>query len=1005
MTDLRLLARTAIRTLTQLRALKMLALLGMLHASDALCASPTPWRLDHYRHTAFSVDQGAPSEVSSMAQTSDGYLWVGGAQGLAKFDGLKFTRFVPAEGERLLSSQVMALLPARDGGLWVGYEANGASLLKDGHLTHYTTSKGYDINLTYRIFEGYSGRIYALGSGRLLALEKDKWIHATPLPSASPVNAATIDGRGILWLATNDEIQWCKEYDCQPQAAGFKLTHLVLGLSVSPTNILYVGQDNGPTRRFRIEGTRLVELSELPVSTVAPVFDRHGGVWLPSLGAGMMRLSPRAGTQSPDSNDFITETFKKTDGLTGDFVWPALVDTEGDVWTGTQEGVDRFREASLVNVSAPAGLQSPKVVPAANGKAWVASSLPLMQWDGSSLRPTKLGPYAFAMCTDSSSGKTWLVYDDGLWELTEDGLKHVAPIAPDAAKSRAYLLGCRRDGSLLSLQRRPAGGFEWVNGKWIRQPAADYANMILATSDGKFLLGHRSNRLLVLDGESQKEYGTADGLDIGVIKAAVTLGDVVVLGGRGGLASFKDGRFQSLVVAGKKHFAEITGLAIDDAGALWVHMPDGAARIDADEIAVALKNPSHAMNYFWLGHIDGMSGVPAQDVPSPSLSKGSDGRLWFTSQSGITWLDPGDIVVNQVVPKLKIDGLIADGTRYPTNQSPLSVPPRPSTVKVEFNAPLLRAAEGARFTYRLDGVDKDWQEAGSSREAQYSNLGPGDHTFRVRAANESGVWSNSEANLVFHIQPAFYETWWFRTLCGLLILFAMCIGYVIHIRRVTEKLRIREDERVRIARDLHDTLLQSVQAMLVRVETIKDRTTDAWAKAEAERVADWGRQAVSEGRTKVGKLRAALDESASPIRDAVELLENLSEASGLTLHASLAGTERPLRASAAQEVASAVREVVTNALSHSNGRNVWLSITYGDADFVAVIKDDGCGIDEAALAASTRSGHWGLKGVQERIFELGGTFTINSACPVGTEVTMCVPARSLYKRSTAASRA
>ena len=434
-------------------------------------------------------------------------------------------------------------------------------------------------------------------------------------------------------------------------------------------------------------------------------------------------------------------------------------------------------------------------------------------------------------------------------------------------------------------------------------------------------------------------------------------------------------------------------------------MPDGAARIAEDEIALAIRDPGHALSYLWLSPIDGMPGIPAQDNPSPSLSKGNDGHLWFTSQSGIAWLDPNELIANKKPPHPRIESLIVDGVRYSAKPSGLSLPPRPRTIEIDFNAPLLRAPEGGQFLYRLKGVDKDWQQAGSRREAFYSNLGPGDHKFQVRAANESGTWSEAEASLIFHIQPAFYETWWFRAVCILMILGAMCTGYVLRIRQVTAKLRIREDERLRIARDLHDTLLQSVQAMLARVETIKDRTTDHWARAEAERVADWGRHAVSEGRTKVGQLRTREAESVSPIREAIDIVRELSESADIALHTTLSSGEPKLQSSAAHEVASVIREISTNALRHSGGKNLWLSIAFGDAEFMVVIKDDGRGIDEALLATNMNSGHWGLKGAKERICGLGGTLNIQATDPTGTEVTIRIPARFLYSRSASASRA
>lgn len=972
------------------------------HAKET---SPPVWRIDHYKHTAFSVDQGAPEDVAALAQTSDGYLWVGsGGSGLTRFDGLKFVPFVPIQGEHLLSAQVSTLFAAPDGGLWIGYEFQGVSLLMDGHLTHYTASDGYVIKFANKIFAGYRGQVYAVGTGRLLTLEGSKWSPVFIDATRKRVHAATADGKGTLWLAGEDHIYWCREDACHPTDAQVETPRRIINLAISPENVLFANEVNGATRRFRIDGFHLTELPALPIYTVAPAFDRHGGVWLPSLGNGVLRLSGQGDIRGDSQAKFTRDAYRKADGLTGDYVWPSLIDTEGDIWFGTQHGIDRFRETSLVNIATPSGLQSPKVIPAGHGEAWVASGLPLMRWEGTSLLSTALDAYTFAICSDKSTGKSWLANSDGLWELTDLGAQFIAP-APTRSQVSGIHLACVSAGHFLAAYQQPVGAYEWVHGQWKRRPEVDNAAMIAATQDGKFFVGRDHNRLLVMDGPQMHEYSSADGLNIGVTMAMATFKDVALLGGKGGLALFRNGHFQSLQMAGQKPFNNITGLAFDDSGALWVHMPDGAARVAEDEISLAIRDPRHALSYRWLTPIDGMPGIPAQGNPSPSLTKGSDGHLWFTSQSGIAWLDPNELVVNGQQPKPRIESLIVDGVRYPANQASLSLPPRPRAIEIDFNAPLLRAPEGGQFLYRLRGVDRDWQRAGNRREAFYSNLGPGDHEFQVRAANESGTWSEADASLIFHIQPAFYETWWFRTICALMILGTMCTGYALHIRLVTAKLRIREDERLRIARDLHDTLLQSVQAMLVKVEAIKDRTTDHWARAEAERVANWGRHAVSEGRTKVGRLRAREDESASPIREAIDIVRELSESSDVALHTTLMGDEPKLEFSAAHEVASVIREISTNALRHSAGKNLWLSIVFGNVEFIAVVKDDGRGIDENALASSKNSGHWGLKGARERICGLGGTLCIKEASPTGTEVTIRIPARCLYPRSTTISRA
>ena len=513
------------------------------HAKEA---SPPIWRIDHYKHSAFSVDQGAPENVAALAQTSDGYLWVGsGGSGLTRFDGLKFAPFTPIQGEHLLSPQVSTLFAAPDGGLWIGYEFQGVSLLTGGHLTHYTAKDGYVIKFANKIFAGYRGQIYAVGAGRLLTLKGSTW---SPVLNDVPrrrVHAATADGKGTLWLAGEDRLYVCQEDACHLADAHVETPRRIINLAISPDNILFASEVSGVTRRFRIDGFHLTELAAVPVYTVAPAFDRHGGVWLPGLGDGVVRIVGRADIRGDVQSEFAKDTYRKVDGLTGDYVWPSLLDAEGDIWVGTQHGIDRFRETSLVNIATPSGLQSPKVIPEGQDEAWVASGLPLMRWDGTSLLSTTFDAYTFAICSDNHADKSWLADSDGLWELTDSGAQFVAP-PPVPSKAAGTHLACGSSGHLLASYQAPVGGYEWVHGQWKRRPEADSASLIAATPDGKFFVGHDHNRLLVMDGSQVHEYGSTDGLNIEVTRALVTFNDAAILGGSGGLALFRNGRFHSL---------------------------------------------------------------------------------------------------------------------------------------------------------------------------------------------------------------------------------------------------------------------------------------------------------------------------------------------------------------------------------------------------------------------------------------------------------------------------
>ncbi|HKS97126.1 MAG TPA: histidine kinase, partial [Terriglobia bacterium] len=391
----------------------------------------------------------------------------------------------------------------------------------------------------------------------------------------------------------------------------------------------------------------------------------------------------------------------------------------------------------------------------------------------------------------------------------------------------------------------------------------------------------------------------------------------------------------------------------------------------------------------------GLRGVPPQKMPLPSLIKGTDGRLWFSGDADLTWLDPTEILSNNIPPRVTIDGIVAPGVRRSARGS-VEVPSLSRNIRIDFHVTALRAQDQAKVFYRLQGVDMGWQDAGSRRQAFYTNLPSGQFRFQVRAYNENGTSSGPPAEQDFHVLPAYYETFWFRALVGLALVFLAVTAYVLRMRQVLGRLRIREDERMRIARDLHDTLLQSVHGLLFRVDTIKEATKDPWAREQAGQAAAQARAAMEEARVKVGELRAEWPQESDLVSEVTAHAKELSRGTTVDFFCRVEGEPRRLKAIALIEIRFLVKEMLTNAFRHSKASKIELTIDFDWRAFQARVVDDGRGFDKQVLDERAVEGHWGLRGLQERAHQLGGKFSLRNREGGGAEVAVSIPGVHVY---------
>jgi signal transduction histidine kinase len=427
--------------------------------------------------------------------------------------------------------------------------------------------------------------------------------------------------------------------------------------------------------------------------------------------------------------------------------------------------------------------------------------------------------------------------------------------------------------------------------------------------------------------------------------------------------------------------------------------------LEKSEVQAWWKDPDAVVKVRLFDVFDGAR--PSRPPFQPITSRGPDGRLWFANETVLQMIDPARLGGNELPPPVHIEKVVADRESYGPRPD-LRLPPRQRNLEIDYTALSFVAPQKVRFRYRLEGHDSDWQEAGTRRQAFYSDLPPGHYRFRVMACNNDGVWNEAGAFLDFSVAPAWYQTGLFRLLCvvtGLLIAWSL---YRLRVRQIARVIKARFDERlaerVRIAGELHDTLLQTLQgSKMVADDALEQADDPARLRRAMEQLSGWLAQAVSEGRAALNSLRTStteMNDLAAAFRRATDAcMTQGSMASTL----SVVGETREMHPIVRDEVYRIGYEAIRNACAHSGASQLAVELRYGQ-DLVVRVKDDGRGIDHA-VAENGRPGHFGLQGMRERAARIGGRLSLVSSANSGTEVALVVPGSVVYRRERAAPSA
>ncbi|HEY4305375.1 MAG TPA: two-component regulator propeller domain-containing protein [Gemmatimonadaceae bacterium] len=946
-------------------------------------------------HSSWTIANGAPGEVDALAQTPDGLLWIGTPTGLFHFDGVTFERFTPAKGLALSSQNVSSLIALPDSSLWIGHRFGGATRLRRTALMSYGEKEGLPAGSLNDFARDSTGRLWAATTGGLAWFDGARWHRADAYPANAPT-ALLVDRRGMLWVNDVEAI-----YTLARGASGFVRRTKSLGLGdggalrEAPDGSVYgVSIAEGLRKLANPDGTLPPSERKIgPRLANTMLIDRGANAWIGD-GKTVVRFALRDVTTSPrvDVPDSVH-------GLSGQTVTTLFQDREYNVWVGTERGLDEFRAERLHRVALPTAILAPALVAGDSGQVWSGSFNGPMLRFGNHVEVVPGSPAIVDCAYRDTDGILWIANAHGLWRKTRTTWELVAT-PPERADRPIQAIARTSDGTLwLSIVRggvfrRVGSAWSAFANPWGRDPLA--AVSMTADDKGRLWIGYTNSRIAMTDGASTRRFTVADGVTVGNVLAIHVRGDEVIVGGDNGIARFDGARFGPIVGVGGEDFRGTSGIVEMGDGELWLNGAAGVTRIPGAELTRLRGAPAARVPFERFDVLDGLDGTASQIRPLPSAVRASDGTVWFATASSILQIDPSHIARNVLAPSVQVLGVDADGRTYAPGAT-VTLPQRTRNMQVRYTAASLAIPERVRFRYQLAGTDPDWQDVAGRREAFYTNLRPGLHRFRVIAANEDGVWNEAGAAIDIDIPPTFVQTKWFIAVCVLAAVLATWTAFRMRQRQVAQSIQSRFDatlaERTRIARELHDTLLQNFTGVALQLYAVQGNLTTSPTEAAAglQQALSDADAALRDARYMVSDMRApALDHFALPEALAA-VARSIGESAQVTVHFACRGKQRPLP----QEIEIAVfrigREAAFNAARHADADTIDLTLDYAERLLTLTVRDDGRGLAANRVERESTGQHWGIVGMRERAESCGGSLTIASAASSGTCVTAVIP--------------
>jgi signal transduction histidine kinase/ligand-binding sensor domain-containing protein len=957
--------------------------------------------LGQYIVTRWGRDSFPGGAINAIAQTPDGYLWIGAENGLVRFDGIDFKLINHSNAPSLPAGHVLGLAVDPEGVLWVRMQSPYLMRYRGGSFEQMYPEK-VPLEFTFARETGAAALALSTQGNILIATPAAPLRYVdgkfTPAASSSAAHgtpmsiAETADG--AIWVGMRESGLFSVRDGRESQVRLPDQKVNVLLPVAGPQ--LWIGTDSGLMHWDGSVITRRgipAALARSPVLALAR--DRDSNLWVASA-AGITRMDARGSTLQPGS------------GSAPGAVHAIFEDREGSLWFGGNEGLMQLRDAPFVSYAGVAS-EGGSLFIDDSGRTWIGPSSGRLLWlrgeQHHSVTTSGLGGdviYSIA----GGPGELWLGRRlGGVTQVQEEAgvlQTRTYTVRDGLAPGVVYAVSRTRDGSVWAgtfsggvsrIEKGRITTFTTAHGL-----GADAVTTIQEAPDGTIWVGTVGGLAAYRHG-TWRRYGGEDGLPPGRVNSLALDSDGVLwIGSSSGVLYWSGSRFEGARNTPDTLREEIYGLAADNVGNLWASTNQNVVSISRASLLGRSQGPATLREFATADGLPSTRGIRRDH----SVIKDASGRIWFSLQGGLCVVNPS--LPSALAPALaKVESIAIDGR--PLGAGPVA---RYSSsgrrVVFNFIGVSLAVPDRVRYRYLLDGYDSDWSRPTDAREATYTSLTPARYTFRVMASNSEGLWNGAPASVVLEVEPRWSETWWFRVAALGLTAAAIFAGFRYRLARIHAAMNLRFEERLaertRIARELHDTLLQSFQGLMLRLQVVDDLLPPGKAKEQLGQSLERADQALAEGRSAVYDLRSSAKSATDLVETLRALGDEITAQDSASFHLLVEGPERDLHPVIRDELYRITREALRNASRHAAARHIETEITYGERALRLRIRDDGQGIPPEMLEAG-RPGHYGLSGMRERAEQIGAKFAIWSGPKAGTEIELSIAGSVAYRASTA----
>jgi signal transduction histidine kinase/ligand-binding sensor domain-containing protein len=946
--------------------------------------------LTQYSRTLWTQEHGLPQDsITAIAQTTDGYLWLGTDEGLARFDGYEFIKFNKASGD-LPSNSITALTAASDGSLWIG-TTDGLARYANHQFHTYTLADGFSDNSIASLCIDHAGNLWIAADGRLVGFDGKKFtVFASNRGSAITARTVYEDRHNIIWVAGFGGVgQWSSGKFLFVIDSATLGDNLITRVLEDKEDNVWLAGNRGILRRSP-DGTirRFDRRDGLPDEYVRSLWlDTDGSLWA-GTNSGLARLAKDrfvADTGTQDRQDPIRCLFEDAEGNLWVGASSGLTRLRDDLFTvyGKSEGLpsdnpnsvykDRlgrlfvgFKDSGLMLFSTngrrqftrlgPPNIEVLSIRESQNGDLLLGTREGLVRMHGAQFSaynpPDELARKAVFDALEDSKGRLWLALPSGLGELRGGELHFVLPGGPQ--NSAVVTLQEGTDGVLW------AGTYRW----------------------GLWRIGEDSKRLLT----------THDGLSSDNIRALSQDRDgtlwIATFGG--GLNVLLDGAFV--------HFTEKDGLLsdniyhiIDDGDSLWLNTTRGVCRVSKHQLFEFANHKIQKLNPINYGVKDGLRSVLS--LPGQTVTKGgyrsSDGQIWIPTNDGLAVIDVNAPPQRVPLPSIHLVNVSADNRPLGLLQG-MRISPSIHRIEIQYAALHLRAPESVQYSHKLEGLDTDWVQSGNNRVVTYYNLAPRKYRLVVRATLPNGAVAENAYS--FEKLPEFYETGWFRLLLGIALALSAWAAYKLHLRQIRYRFSLVLEERTRLAREIHDTLAQSFVGISSQLDAVALGVPEeqVQARAHLDVARRMSRHSLTEARRSIMDLRALEPEEqgfAAALQSGVPLW---TAGSAVAVEMNLSELEDRIPKEFQKPLLRIVQEAIANVLKHADASRIWIQASIEARKLHLRVIDDGRGFEQKEAFCSSK-GHFGLIGMRERVERIGGELSLSSHAGEGTQIEVMVP--------------